>query len=107
MSKSTSNAINYFLIFSITPLVALIVYISFQALGININLMYVLYMLLLILFIKIILAGAIIGISKITGFPLLKDRWHHPCLKDEDSLSADNGTRWSLLPVVIATGNIE
>ncbi|OCB03226.1 hypothetical protein BBC27_09090 [Acidithiobacillus ferrivorans] len=74
MSKSTSNAINYLLIFSITPMVALIVYISFQAFGITISLMYVLYMLLLILFIKTILAGAIIGVSKTTGLSLFKGR---------------------------------
>lgn len=74
MSKSTSNAINYFLIFSITPMVALIVYISFQAFGISIGIIYVLYMLLLILFVKIVLASAIIGVSKITGYSLLKDR---------------------------------
>jgi hypothetical protein len=74
MSKSTSNAINYLLIFSITPIVALIVYISLQAFGISIGIIYVLYMLLLILFVKIVLASAIIGVSKITGYPLLKDR---------------------------------
>lgn len=55
-------------------MVALIVYISFQAFGISIGIIYVLYMLLLILFVKIVLAGAIIGVSKITGYSLLKDR---------------------------------
>ncbi len=74
MSNNTGNAMNYLLIFSITPIVAFIVYISFLMLGINIGVMYILYMLLLILFIKLILAGVLVGVSKLTGYPLLMER---------------------------------
>ena len=74
MSNNTGNAMNYLLIFSITPIVAFIVYISFLMLGINIGVMYILYMRLLILFIKLILAGVLVGVSKLTGYPLLMER---------------------------------
>ena len=74
MSNNTGKVMNYLLIFSITPIVALIVYISLLMFGINIGVIYILYMLLLILFIKLILAGVLAGVSKLTGYPLLMER---------------------------------
>ena len=73
MSTTTGKVIKYSLIFSITPIVALIVYISFQLFGIDVGIKYVIYMLLLIFFVKIIIAGVLIGVSEISGYPLLKD----------------------------------
>ena len=50
MSKDTAKVIKYFLFFSITPAVGVIIYFSFKLLGIDISFKYIIYLLILVLF---------------------------------------------------------
>ena len=64
MSKTMINAIKYFLFFSITPAVGILVYFSFKFFGIDIAFKYIIYLLILILFVKIIIGGVVITVLK-------------------------------------------
>nr|MBU2815165.1 hypothetical protein [Acidithiobacillus ferruginosus] len=64
MSKATVKVIKYFLFFSITPAVGVIIYFSFKVLGIDISFKYILYLLALLLFVKIVVGGVIITVLK-------------------------------------------
>ncbi|MHB8445478.1 hypothetical protein HF292_004895 [Acidithiobacillus ferruginosus] len=64
MSKAMIKAIKYFLFFSITPAVGIIVYFSFNFFGIDIAFKYIIYLLILILFVKIIVGGVVITVFK-------------------------------------------
>ncbi|MHB1321437.1 MAG: hypothetical protein ACYCY0_07710 [Acidithiobacillus ferrivorans] len=64
MSKAMTKAIKYFLFFSITPAVGVIIYFSFKFLGIDIAFKYIIYLLILILFVKIIIVGVVITVLK-------------------------------------------
>ena len=64
MSKDTVKAIKYFLFFSITPAVGIIIYFSLKFLGIDIAFKYIIYLLMLILFVKIIIGGVVITVLK-------------------------------------------
>lgn len=66
MSKATVKVIKYFLFFSITPMVGVIIYFSFKFLGIDISLKYILYLLILLLFVKIVIGGVIVTALKKT-----------------------------------------
>ena len=66
MSKATVKVIKYFLFFSITPTVGVIIYFSFKFLGIDISLKYILYLLILLLFVKIVIGGVIVTTLKKT-----------------------------------------
>ena len=60
MSKAMTKVIKYFLFFSITPAVGIIIYFSFEFFGIDISFKYIIYLLILILFVKIIIGGVVI-----------------------------------------------
>ena len=64
MSKATAKVIKYFLFFSITPAVGVIIYFSFKVLGIDISFKYILYLLTLLLFVKIVVGGVIVTVLK-------------------------------------------
>ncbi|MBU2847561.1 hypothetical protein HF925_02980 [Acidithiobacillus ferriphilus] len=64
MSKAMTKAIKYFLFFSITPAVGAIIYFSFKFLGVDIRLEYIIYLLILILFVKIIVGGVVVTVLK-------------------------------------------
>ena len=64
MSKATVKVIKYFLFFSITPMVGVIIYFSFKVLGIDISFKYILYLLTLLLFVKIVVGGVIVTVLK-------------------------------------------
>jgi len=63
-SNIMTKAIRYFLFFSITPAVGVIIYFSFKFLGIDIRFKYIIYLLILILFVKIIVGGVVITVLK-------------------------------------------
>ena len=64
MSKDTAKVIKYFLFFSITPAVGVTIYFSFKLLGIDISFKYIIYLLILVLFVKIIIGGVVIAVLK-------------------------------------------
>ena len=64
MSKATAKVIKYLLFFSITPAVGVIIYFSFKVLGIDISFKYILYLLTLLLFVKIVVGGVIVTVLK-------------------------------------------
>jgi hypothetical protein len=64
MSKTMTKVIGYFLFFSITPAIGIIVYFSFKFFGIDIAFKYIIYLLILILFVKIIIGGVVITVLK-------------------------------------------
>ena len=64
MSKSMIKAIKYFLFFSITPAVGILVYFSFKFFGIDISFKYIIYLLMLVLFVKLIVGGVVVTVLK-------------------------------------------
>ena len=64
MSEAMTKAIKYFLFFSITPAVGVIIYFSFKFLGVDIRFKYIIYLLILILFVKIIVGGVVVTVLK-------------------------------------------
>lgn len=64
ISKTKAKAIKYFLFFSITPAVGVIIYFSFNFFGIDIGFEYIIYLLILVLFVKLIVGGVVITVLK-------------------------------------------
>ena len=64
LSKTKAKAVKYFLFFSITPTVGVIIYFSFKFFGIDISFKYIIYLLMLILFVKLIVGGVVVTFLK-------------------------------------------
>jgi hypothetical protein len=64
MSTVMTKAIKYFLFFSITPAVGVIIYFSFKFFGIDISFKYIIYLLMLVLFVKLIVGGVVVTVLK-------------------------------------------
>lgn len=64
LSKTKAKAAKYFLFFSITPAVGVIIYFSFKFFGIDISFKYIIYLLMLVLFVKLIVGGVVVTVLK-------------------------------------------
>ncbi|MBU2851783.1 hypothetical protein HF929_12065 [Acidithiobacillus ferrivorans] len=64
MSKTKAKAVKYFLFFSITPAAGVIIYFSFKFFGIDISFKYIIYLLMLILFVKLVVGGVVVTVLK-------------------------------------------
>ncbi len=64
LSKTKAKAVKYFLFFSITPVAGVIIYFSFKFFGIDISFKYIIYLLMLILFVKLIVGGVVVTVLK-------------------------------------------
>ncbi len=64
LSKTKAKAVKYFLFFSVTPAVRVIIYFSFKFFGIDIRFKYIIYLLMLILFVKLIVGGVVVTVLK-------------------------------------------
>ena len=64
LSKTKAKAVKYFLFFSITPTVGVIIYFSFKFFGIDISFKYIIYLLMLVLFVKLIVGGVVVTVLK-------------------------------------------
>ena len=64
LSKTKAKAVKYFLFFSITPAVGVIIYFSFKFFGIDISFKYIIYLLMLVLFVKLIVGGEVVTVLK-------------------------------------------
>jgi hypothetical protein len=64
LSKTKAKAVKYFLFFSITPAVGVIIYFSFKFFGIDISFKYIIYLLMLVLFVKLIVGGVVVTVLK-------------------------------------------
>ncbi|AEM49215.1 hypothetical protein Acife_3147 [Acidithiobacillus ferrivorans SS3] len=64
LSKTKAKAVKYFLFFSITPAAGVIIYFSFKFFGIDISFKYIIYLLMLILFVKLVVGGVVVTVLK-------------------------------------------
>ena len=64
LSKTKAKAVKYFLFFSITPAVGVIIYFSFKFFGIDISFKYIIYLLMLVLFVKLVVGGVVVTVLK-------------------------------------------
>ena len=64
LSKTKAKAVKYFLFFSITTAVGVIIYFSFKFFGIDISFKYIIYLLMLVLFVKLIVGGVVVTVLK-------------------------------------------